>query len=904
MVPETSPGGAERIAGVVLAAGQGTRMQSTDLHKVCFPVAGTPAINRMAGTLREAGIGPVVVVVGALAGKVMDTVTAQYPETLFAYQARPKGTGHAARCGFAPLERTGFDGPVLVTMGDKIVRGRVIDQLRELFYRTKCDAAFAVSRKPGREQGRVAVAENGHVRWLLEATDIQRALLFERLRTALRGRRSVQAQRLRRIAEEAIPRASRRERVLAPIRRLLDRQGAVRAQEVLRALPADGERINTPAGGVTARQAERQGRYVNESVYLIRAPLLGEALAHLSARTAQGEEYLPDVITYALRARDREGRPRYKVRAMVLEDDDDVVGYNTPDELLAVEAVVAAREEGPAAAAPPAARRRLPGGVERTAGEWISLFEADRPALRKALVAIYGQEPALLAERKKAYLRVLRLFARTWGADRPAVIARAPGRVNLMGRHIEHRGGYINTMAINREVLMVAGHRDDDRVRLVNVNRRAFADREFRISEELAAVPWEDWLAYINSRRVQQMVLDAKGDWANYVKAACLRLQSDFRNVRLTGMDAAVLGNIPQAAGLSSSSAIVVAAGEAAITCNHLDMQPTDFVDLCGEGEWYVGSRGGAGDHAAMKFGRRAQVARVRFFPLVCEHMPGIPEDVRLVIFDSQIKAHKSAEARDVFNQKVASYILGLMLVLDRWPQYAHLVEHLRDLDHRRLHVKPHVIYELLLSLPPKLTRAQLRGMLSPARRREAAEVFATHAEPEAYYLRDVVLYGLAECARSERVGDLLSTGDMQGLGRMMAVSHNGDRVARLDPRSGRMVPYDWHTSDETLRGLVADLSSEEIDRVQRAQLCNQPGGYACSAPEIDRMVDLAREVPGVLGAQLSGAGLGGCMMALVRADAVARLRRKLAREFYRPRGQRPDVTVSSPIEGSGLLRV
>ena len=116
------------------------------------------------------------------------------------------------------------------------------------------------------------------------------------------------------------------------------------------------------------------------------------------------------------------------------------------------------------------------------------------------------------------------------------------------------------------------------------------------------------------------------------------------------------------------------------------------------------------------------------------------------------------------------------------------------------------------------------------------------------------------------------------------------------------MAPHDYSISDEALRALAADLQSEQPERVLRAQLYNQPGGYACSVPEIDHMVDVAMTVEGTLGAQLSGAGLGGCMMVLVRADAVERLKRKVARESYRPRGLKPAVTVCRPIEGSGLL--
>ena len=892
----------ENMAAVILAAGQGTRMQSANVHKVCFPVAGVPAINRLVGTLRDEGAGTVVLVVGALAGDVMHTVGGAFPETLFALQAKQHGTGDAARCGFAPLESMGFDAPVLVTYGDKVIAPGVVQRLSEEFHRSRCDAAFVVSEKSGGDQARVALAGDGHVEWIIETSDIDQATMMARLRAACKGKRRVSKADLRAAARRVVTRQSKREKLLGPLARRIAGDGTVSAADLLAAIPEEATMLETPAGPITPAQVRRRARHVNEAVYLFRPEALSEGLSRLTARTAQGEEYLPDVLTYLVRACDASGERRFKVKAMVLEDPQEILAFNTPDQLVTVEAAITQREKKTTAAT---RRKRNPvalsRGVARKAGQWLAAFTSGAPKLRRALRRIYGNDDALIAHRIQAYTRVLKLFVRRYGADREAVISRAPGRVNLMGRHVEHRGGYINPMAINREVLMVAAPREDDVVNLTNVDRRSFPDRRFSISGELSLVPWEDWLSYINSRRVQQMVLDAHGDWANYVKAACLRLQQSFRSVRLRGLDAAVVGDIPQAAGLSSSSAIVVAAGEATIACNRLDITASDFVDLCGEGEWYVGSRGGAGDHAAMKFGRRAQVSRVRFFPFDFEYVPGIGDAHRLVVFNSQVKAQKSSSARDVFNQKVAAYEFGLMMVLDRFPHFAHLVEHLRDLNAERLHIRPHVIYEILLTLPQSMTRAQLRETLSAGHRERAETIFETHGEPRNYDIRSVMLYGLAECARSERAGELLRRGDLAELGRTMCVSHDGDRVARASV-TGTMVPFDYKTPDATLRRLLGDLQSEQPERVEQAQLYRQPGGYACSVPEIDQMADVAMATDGVLGAQLSGAGLGGCMMVLCRADAVDRLRRRMSREVYKPRGLKPDYTVCRPIEGSGLL--
>ena len=72
--------------------------------------------------------------------------------------------------------------------------------------------------------------------------------------------------------------------------------------------------------------------------------------------------------------------------------------------------------------------------------------------------------------------------------------------------------------------------------------------------------------------------------------------------------------------------------------------------------------------------------------------------------------------------------------------------------------------------------------------------------------------------------------------------------------------------------------------------------------PEIDLMVDVALSVPGVAGAQLAGAGLGGCMMVLAHRDATAELAERMNGAYYERKGLAPDVSVCTPIAGSGVL--
>jgi N-acetylgalactosamine kinase len=359
--------------------------------------------------------------------------------------------------------------------------------------------------------------------------------------------------------------------------------------------------------------------------------------------------------------------------------------------------------------------------------------------------------------------------------------------------------------------------------------------------------------------------------------AAVLRLQLKYSTVQLRGVDVMVSGNIPIAAGLSSSSALVVAAAESMIAVNQLDTFPSQFVDLCGEGEWFVGTRGGSADHAAIKLGPQ-----------------------------------KTTNAKDQFNHRVACYRIGLKLLRKRFPQYAHLLHHLRDFNTRTLGTPLSWIYKSLLRLPEQATQQELREMLVDERPLVTERhgdpyplesLFATHRAPldGLYPIRGVVLYGLAECERSRLFADALKSQRIDQIGRLMTVSHDGDRVARTTDE-GTQVPHCSPTSNSYLLDLIEDLESGEPERVERAQLQWQPGGYGCSVPEIDYMVDLALNVEGVVGAQLAGAGLGGCMMVLAHSNAVSGLRAELMTHYYGPYEQPPAILLCEPIAGSSVL--
>ena len=178
---------------------------------------------------------------------------------------------------------------------------------------------------------------------------------------------------------------------------------------------------------------------------------------------------------------------------------------------------------------------------------------------------------------------------------------------------------------------------------------------------------------------------------------------------------------------------------------------------------------------------------------------------------------------------------------------------------------------------------------------------FATHSDPGYYNLRGILLFGAAEIMRSRICVDYLTSSKIKEFGRLMNISHDGDRVARPSGDGKYRITKDC-CSDEYFNALIADLNSEDPDRVFRGQLYIQPGSYRCSTEQVDRMVDIACRTPGVVGAQIAGAGLGGCIMIMAEKNSTAGVHKALINDYYKPNKLKPAIMDCIVTEGAGLV--
>jgi galactokinase len=203
-------------------------------------------------------------------------------------------------------------------------------------------------------------------------------------------------------------------------------------------------------------------------------------------------------------------------------------------------------------------------------------------------------------------------FAQRFGGQ-PRFVARAPGRVNLIGEHTDYNEGFVLPVAIDREILIAARRRDDREVRLY---AQAF-DEEVTFALDAIAPPSE-------------------ATWSAYIAGVALYLQREGYPV--PGLEAVISGNVPIAAGLSSSAALEVAAATAFEAAGEFAMDPVAKALLCQRVEnEFVGVRCGIMDQFIATLGRKGHALLIDCRSL--EHCPvPIPSDATILIADSGVR--------------------------------------------------------------------------------------------------------------------------------------------------------------------------------------------------------------------------------------------------------------------------
>jgi galactokinase len=331
------------------------------------------------------------------------------------------------------------------------------------------------------------------------------------------------------------------------------------------------------------------------------------------------------------------------------------------------------------------------------------------------------------------------------------------------------------------------------------------------------------------------------GDWSNYARGAAQELARTLGG-SLHGFDGLVSSappyGVPRGAGVSSSSALTVVMAVALAHFAAWTPSPAQMAQFCSDAEWYVGTRGGIMDQFIALLGQRGHALF-----LDCRPVDGDFRTQTIPLPDAyRLLVVNSgvhhSNVRNEFNARVASCRAGVTLLRRRFPA----ITHLRDMEATEWH-------ELEPLLPEETTVAALREDghdLGDLPNVAVDTVLRVHA---------CCRHVWSENRRVLAAVEAMRTGEIEALGVLLDEAHSS---ARDD--------------------------------------------YRISTPELEILVDAARGIDGCVGARLTGAGWGGCIVALVHEHGVREFQQRVPQIYHDKSGREAAVFLCQASPGAGLV--
>ncbi|MGL4345862.1 MAG: galactokinase [Cellulosilyticaceae bacterium] len=342
----------------------------------------------------------------------------------------------------------------------------------------------------------------------------------------------------------------------------------------------------------------------------------------------------------------------------------------------------------------------------------------------------------------------------------------APGRINLIGEHIDYNGGLVFPCPITLGTYALVSPRQDQCFKVYSTH-----------FEDLGILSFD----------LNNLVYDPKHSWANYIKGVMKFLTEDGHTIP-HGLDILVHGNIPNGAGLSSSASLEMLSAHLLTSLFHLDLAPVQMALLGKKVENdYMGVNSGIMDQFAIGLGQKDHALLLDCNTLEYKPIPLNLEGYQIVIMNTN-KRRELADSK--YNERREQCENALARL-----QAVHSAHHLCDFT-------PTQLDDLRDILQDKLLFKRMR-------------------------------HAVTEHARVKTAAHALMAGDLQTFGLQLSASH---------------------------QSLKED--------------------YDVTGIELDTLVSAAQTQPGVLGARMTGAGFGGCALAIVADTDVSTFITNVGRQY------------------------
>jgi galactokinase len=360
----------------------------------------------------------------------------------------------------------------------------------------------------------------------------------------------------------------------------------------------------------------------------------------------------------------------------------------------------------------------------------------------------------------------------------PAIVVRAPGRVNLIGEHTDYNDGFVLPMAIEHAAWIALQPRSDGRVHVHALDLAGEA------TFSLGALERDT------------------GGWLEYLKGVAWALIT--AGYHLTGWEGVLMGDVPVGAGLSSSAAVEMATARAFAAVSDLPWEVAAMARLGqqAENEW-VGVNCGIMDQMISAGGRDGYALLIDCRSLQTEAVP-LPAATAVVVLDT---ATRRGLVGSAYNERRAQ------------------------------------------------CEAAARAFGVPALRDVSIERFLAQAAELDEVVQKRARHVITEDARTLQAAEAMRRGDPVTMGRLMDASHDSLR-----------------------------------------------DDFEVSSDELNVMVDCAHREAACYGARMTGAGFGGCAVALVRQNEAHAFAAEVAASYQAATGLAASVYVCQASNGAEVV--
>ncbi|KAJ3296275.1 galactokinase [Rhizoclosmatium sp. JEL0117] len=465
-------------------------------------------------------------------------------------------------------------------------------------------------------------------------------------------------------------------------------------------------------------------------------------------------------------------------------------------------------------------------------------------------------------------------FVNRFGTE-PDFVARSPGRVNIIGEHIDYCGFSVLPMAVDRDVLIaVTATPNTDpsqpsTITLTNVNGEKYKEESF--------------IHKPNDPNIIEIDASVHA-WSNYFKCGYKGIHEDLKlTTPAPHLNVMISGNVPAGAGLSSSSAFVCATAVAVGRSVNAPLIKQSLTETAIRSERYSGVQTGGMDQSISIMASPSSALLIHFHPTLSAVPVLIPPSTRpykFVVANSLVTADKHVTAAKNYNLRVVETRVAAS-ILGAWVSGFHEGKG----EFPGLQTLRGVIDLYLEKQKIELGSAAELGTSGAAyiETIKKLEAMTEVVFDEKSYSCDDVVVTLQKHFGSTQFQSWADVEKVFCKGISGVYLDDGlqlkKRVRHVFSEARRVIEF---TEVCALNKPVYNGGDvlTELGNLMNASQASCAKDFNCSCPELDELTSLCLE-SGAVGSRLTGAGWGGCTVSLVPEELVDSFIKKVTDGYY-----------------------